>query len=195
MTQEELDRHLEAATVAAYVDAALPVAERAAIDAHLALCEECRAEILDVSRILDGARNRRRTLRGNRRLWLSVGAAAALALIWLVPDLVRQPDRVYREETVTRTPAPLPRAPIGPVDSVPALIWSRVPRTTDYRVRLYDSAGTVVWETQTGDTVAPLPPSLVVAPGRAYYWRVEARSGFDRSASSELTGFSTRASR
>jgi hypothetical protein len=123
---------------------------------------------------------------------LSVAAVAALALIWIVPSVVRQPaDRIYREETVTSSAAPRPLAPIGPVDSVTALVWSRVPHSTTYRVRVFDSVGTVVWDAQTEDTLARLPASLVVAPGHAYYWNVEARTGFERRAASDLTEFST----
>jgi hypothetical protein len=189
LTQQGTDDHLEAADIAAYVDGALPVSGRQTIDAHLARCAECRAEIFEVSRIIGGTRGAGRLSGANQRLWLSVAAIAAVVLIWIVPPMARQQaGRVLREETVTTTTAPRPLAPIGSVSAAMALVWSRVPHSTNYRVRIFDSVGTVVWDAQTEDTTATLPASLV-APGRSFYWKVEARTGFDRSTASDLTEF------
>lgn len=47
----------------------------------------------------------------------------------------------------------------------------------------------MLWERETADTSAPPQGSVMLRAGLAYYWRVEARTGFDRVAESDLTEF------
>lgn len=69
--------HLEAHRVAAYLDGRLPPSDADLVEAHLAECETCRREIIQVERIV-------RPRPGRRRIYtaaLAVTAAAALLLI------------------------------------------------------------------------------------------------------------------
>ena len=43
---------------------------------------------------------------------------------------------------------------------------------------------------EASDTVALFPDSIALVPGASYLWKVDARTGFDRWAASELTEFS-----
>ena len=123
--------------------------------------------------------------------------AVAAAVVFLVakPWAPRQEAvPVHRGETQT-TVAPRALAPSGQVEGVTTFVWSSVPQAESYHVRLFDSQGTVLWETQTADTIGKLPRSVMLRPGRSYYWKVVARTGFDREAASDLTEFVTRGGR
>jgi hypothetical protein len=193
LIQEQFDKHLQANEIAAYVDGGAAGEARAAIQAHLAACAECRAEVAEVSGIV---RTLPRERWMARRIWVPAAAAAALALLWAGPRALREPEVLeHRQEAVTTTVAPRPVAPVGAVDSVRALVWSSVPYADGYRVRLFDADGTVIWEHETGDTVAMLPSSVALGARRSYYWKVEAHTGFDRRAASDLIEFVPRRER
>src|SRR6059036_1669416 len=53
-------RHLTVEDVAAYADRGLAAAERARVEAHLAACAECRAEVVAVARLSRSFARRRR---------------------------------------------------------------------------------------------------------------------------------------
>ena len=177
------DAHLAASEVAAYVDGSAAPAARARLQAHVAQCDVCRDELVDISR-LAAARRPRRTAKA----WIPAAAAAALVFLLIVPD---DRERQHREGALTTTVAPRAIAPVGVVDSATSLTWSAVPHADGYRVRLFDSSGTVLWERETADTTL----ALQLPRGRAFFWKVDAGTGFDRSASSDLTEFSIRAPR
>jgi len=48
----------------------------------------------------------------------------------------------------------------------------------------------VLFETQLADTLAALPDSILLDPGRPYLWKVEARTGWQRWSASGLVEFS-----
>ena len=184
---EPFDRHLDPHEIAAYVDGDLTGDARASIDAHLAACSECRVEVADVSRIVRAAPATRGV---SRRIWIPVAAAAALALLWVgMPPFREEGTPQHRDEAVTATVAPRAIAPIGSVDRVSALVWSSVPYANNYRVRLFDANGSVLWEREAADTVVAIADSIALRPQLLYYWRVEAHTGFDRRAESELAEF------
>jgi hypothetical protein len=87
------------------------------------------------------------------------------------------------------TAAPRPIAPVDTVAGVAAFTWSSVPQADRYRVRLFDADGTVIWERETAETVATLPSVVGLRAQLRYYWKVEAHSGFDRWAASDLVEF------
>jgi anti-sigma factor RsiW len=184
---EHSDQHLGTHEIAAYVDGTASGEGRAVIEAHLATCSDCRAEVLDVARIVRTAPVSRG---GPSRIWIPAMAAAALALLWVGPRVWReQVPPQHREEAVTMTVAPRPIAPLGTVERASALLWSSVPDANSYRVRLFDADGTVLWEREATDTVVPIPDSIALRPQLLYYWRVEAHTGFDRRAESDLVEF------
>jgi hypothetical protein len=65
-----------------------------------------------------------------------------------------------------------------------------VPGTGEYRALLFDQGGQVIYEVELADTIAPLPDSVSLVPGRQYLWKVEARIDWDHWSSSELVRFS-----
>jgi hypothetical protein len=75
------------------------------------------------------------------------------------------------------------------VASVDDLRWSPVAGADRYRLTVFDAAGNVVYAAEVSDTVVAFPDSIVLAPGVAYLWKVDARTGFDRWAASELAEF------
>jgi len=184
-----LDGHLDPAEVAAFIDRAVDGDARRRIEAHLATCPDCRAELMDATRVVATLPRRRRL-----SVWMPGAAAAAAAAIVIMavwPRDARDPA-LHREAPVTATVAPRALFPVGPVDSAPALRWSSVPHTDRYEVRVFAADGSVLWERATNDTSVSVPDSIGVRAGRPYHWKVEAHTGFDRRAASELIEFSVR---
>jgi hypothetical protein len=189
-------------TIAAIADGALGAASRASALGHLAGCGCCRAAVASVARALgDPAIEREVTVaepkpgrqRWNRivRVVLPLAAAAMLLLV----GRSRSPNDVpsespHRAPTITAIPAPSAAWPLGTVETAALLRWSGVLGADRYHVTLYDGAGRVLYESQTSDTVAPLPDSLQLLPGHPYLWRVEARTGWNRWSASPLAQFS-----
>lgn len=189
---QAFERHLGPEELAAYVDNVTAGDARARIESHLATCDECRAELADVGRLVATV-PRAHTLR--RHIWIpAVAAAVLMMVVW--PRTTREPpERQHREATVAATVSPRALSPLGAVDSVKALAWSSVPQAANYRVRLFDSEGSVLFERQTTDTTIAVPASINLRRGGSYHWIVDAETGFDRHASSELVEFSIRRAR
>jgi hypothetical protein len=173
---------------------------------HLAECTACRGRFAGLTRLLrdtsvaaelerleagHGAAPRR----GPRRRHLTVAAAlaaAALAGVLLRPDAAPPPSPLdaaataaHRESAITTTIAPRILGPDGPAFVVDSLLWTRVPNAVRYRLRVFDTQGTLVWDAQTSDTTLPVPEHLRGDTANAYVWKVEARTGWDRWVASE----------
>jgi anti-sigma factor RsiW len=175
--------HLTADDAAAYVDGRLAAAERAAIDSHLAQCAECRLEIVEVTRLVRAAPQRRR--------WIMLAplAAAAVLVLFISPRRTDDSAPLLREPAVTTTVAPTLSIPRGPVAVLRAMTWSSVPHADQYRVTLFDRDGSVAWRTQSADTTVLLPDTVRITRGVPYYWKVDARIELGRWVSSDLTSF------
>ena len=183
-------------TIAALAEGTLDDIGRAAAFRHLAECPRCRSIVASVAKLLgDPAVGREITaLRGGRRRLLRLAISAAAAAIVL---LVAMPSRradvpPHRAPTITAVSSPIPLSPAGIVAGADILRWSSVNGADRYRTTLFDDAGTVVYEIQTGDTVIALPSSIQLTPRRSYLWKVEARTGWGRWSASELVEFSVR---
>jgi hypothetical protein len=183
-----LDDH----AVAMFADGTLDAASRAALIPHLADCSRCRRLTASVARALADqpiADERRpgRGLRTRRAVRLAAPlAAAAVLLVFLWPS---GPDDSHRAPTITEAAAPTPRAPAGRVETAERLVWSSVGGADQYRVTLFDDAGSVLFATRATDTAAAIPDSVSLTAGRTYFWKTEARSGFDRWSASPLVEF------
>ena len=192
MSELPRDDHLEPDEAAAYLEDALGPTDRARIDAHLAECAHCREEIVEAGRIVV-------TLpaadRAGRRFWIPAAIAASLLLFVARPGQITDAPVAHREAPVTAIVAPQIVAPIGAVESLARLVWRGAPGADSYHVRLFHADGAVLWEQSTTDTTAALPDSLRFVAGRSYYWKVEAQTGFDRRAASELIEFIVQARR
>lgn len=179
--------HLTDVQLTQYLDGVATPEARARIDAHLAECAECRDEIVQTTEILASLRRAAWRPRG-AALWLPTLAAAALVFILVRPAPREEPPNAHREPPVTATILPRIVAPNGAVDSVPMLVWRSVPNADSYLARVFLADGSVLWEQTVTDTTA-LPRGVHFAPGVTYHLRVEARTGFNRTAPSELVGF------
>ena len=181
--------HPSAGTVAAYLDGALDTRARSDFEAHAAECAECRDELRELVRLV---RQRRRRLPRLVTIAAPAAAAAAIVLLMLRPAARHetiQPSG-YREPGRSVSPVPVPIAPRGSGPRPERMIWTSVPNTHAYEITLYDDKGTVLWETPAAETAIVLPERVTFAPGRSYFWRVEARTGSQRTSASDLVEFS-----
>lgn len=177
--------HLTAEEAAAYLDRVASVSDRARIESHLADCESCRSEILGLAPVVAVLSTPRRAAP-----WL-VAAAAAIVLVVAWPRDAEPPDVRHREAPVTATLSPRAISPNGLTRFPLTLQWSSVPLASSYLARIYDQEGSVLFERETTDTVLVVG-RIALRSGIPYHWKVEARSGFDRSAASRLTEFTLR---
>lgn len=183
-------------TIAALAEGALEAAERAAALPHLATCARCRAAVASVARALADpsvARAVRAMDHPGRRRFLRLALPAAAAAILVAVVWPRWPGdggEGHRGPPQPGAQIPTPIAPVGVVAQVPALRWASLAGADRYRLTLFDAAGRVLYEAELGDTTAALPDSVRLAPGRSYLWRVEARTGWNRWAASDLVEFS-----
>ena len=90
------------------------------------------------------------------------------------------------EEPVTLISAPILLKPTGTVARVDALSGRSVPRATQYRLTLFTQEGTTAWDTETSDTTVALPANVHLVSGATYYWKVEARTDWNRWTSSDM---------
>ena len=190
---ECLDEH----TVAALAEGSLDPEARGRALTHVATCALCRRAVASVAEALAAVpitheieivEGRRR--RGGPILRIAVPlavAATVLLLLWS-PAADRFPGHRGPPPPPPAT-TPIPRSPVGAVAAVNDLRWSPVSGADRYRVTVFDATGGVVFATEASDTVVAFPDSITLVPGASYLWKVDARTGFDRWAASELTEF------
>jgi hypothetical protein len=185
--------------VAALAEGTLEAESRAAALAHVAACDRCRRAVASVARALAdpavAAEIRTITGLGRSRArrfgWVALGtAAAAVAVLLALPSQREEPLPPHRAQPITAAPAPQGVWPVGPVAEARSLRWTPVSGADRYRVTLFVADGVVRYETELLDTVVILPDSVLPAPGETYWWKVDARLGFDRWAASPLIEFS-----
>jgi hypothetical protein len=186
---------LDEDALAALVDGTLEPDARGIAMGHLGSCAACRRAVAAVAEALadpsisreiaaaDSA-GRRRFL----RLVLPAAAAAVLLLLAWPPG----PDQggvPHRGPAIPYVQTPVPLSPAGTVNSAETLRWASLVGADRYRASLFDSAGGLLYETETSDTVTALPDSIALVPGKSYLWKVAARTGWDRWAASDLVEF------
>jgi predicted anti-sigma-YlaC factor YlaD len=178
---EDIVYHLDASLMATYIDRRASGDETRRVEDHLATCPACRTEWMAVQGLVH------RTALPSVRALLPLAAAATVLLLFWPWRAGRDP--VHREPAVVTSQAPGVIAPRGVVTSAPAVVWSLVPGADRYRVSVFDSVGRVLWETSTADTILAVPDSVGLTHGAAYFWRVHARTGYDRWIESSLVEF------
>ena len=186
---------LDDETIAALAEGSLGAADRDKAMAHVADCARCRRTVSSVARALTDpavSREVRATARPRLRLLTIASGLAAAAIVAVVALPWRSADdpSTHRAPTITAAASPVLTAPVGVVANARVLRWTGVAAADRYRVTLFDATGGVVYETQTSDTAAALPNSVLLERGRGYFWKVEARTSFNRWSASDLVEFS-----
>jgi anti-sigma factor RsiW len=170
--------------VAAYLDRRMPDEERRRMDAHLAACSDCRAEVVDVELF-------RRRFRRPRRLAMAATLALATAagiVLMVMPRLGSEGKATLRDSgTDNRL---VVYGPLGEIssDSI-RFVWGAIPHATTYRLTVSTGGGRVVWSASVADTVATLPDSVVLRRGDQYGWVVDALLGDGTTRSTGLREF------
>lgn len=188
MTDAEApDDHLAPEQSAGYLDGVLTREERAVVEAHLAVCSECRDEVVALRPVVQRRDPRRSALRAVA----VAGAAAAAVVLLLLPNRVSGPEQsTHRDRQDDVAPAVVPRAPAGEGLRPALLAWSPLAQASRYRVQVFDAEGSVLFRAEAADSALGLPDSVPLSPGRPYFWKVEADTGWDRWVSSGLVEFS-----
>lgn len=186
---------LDDETIAALAEGSLDAAARDRAMTHVAGCPRCRRAVTSVAHALvDSAVSRevRATARPRLRLLTIASGIAAAAIVAVVALPWRSVDdaSTHRAPTITAAASPVLIGPVGIVANAPALRWTGVAGADRYRVTLFDATGGVVYETETSDTTAALPGVVSLERGGSYFWKVEARTGWNRWSASDLVEFS-----
>lgn len=180
--------HLSPDTVAAFLEGRASGEERARAVAHFARCAACREELREVGRMVRHGRRRRLAI-----LVPLAAAAGALFFLWPsqpppgdVPAVVRSPTTAARLAVV----APASSAEVA-ADSV-VFTWRSAGVGANYRVTVATEDGSTVWTGTTGDTTVSLPDSVTLAPGRTWFWYVDALFPDGRSSATGIQRLRTR---
>ena len=192
---------LDPDVVAALAEGSLEPAARFAAIQHVSSCTLCRQAVASVSKALDDGpitheielveRHRRRSM-SLLRVALPLAAAAVIVLLLRAPA---GDSPVHRGPPPAPATAPALRSPVGVVSAVGQMQWTHVDGADLYRLTLFDASSRVVFTISVADTLLILPDSVGLIPNRTYLWKVDARTGFDRWAASELAEFSIAGSR
>lgn len=188
-----VDAHLSVDDIAAMIEGRLPSSRRAAVEAHLAECAECRAEFVDASTVVSSAPEKS----ASRMRWVPVAAAAAV-VIAAMPIILSRRGSAARDSERSATPAATSITTLTPAvdsrsssDSV-VFAWHAIPGVATYNVFVTDSAGALVYSTKTADTLITPAATLRLSPGSQYYWYVDALRSDGSSISSPPISFSIR---
>lgn len=190
MPEDSMPFHLENGRLAAYIDHRLPADERAEVEAHLADCAACRAEVVAVGRL-------RRSLTRRSPWVVAAPVAAAAVLVFVLLGRPSPPatgtDPVVRggSESVPEVVVVTPSETTTLDPRSASFVWHPVASGVSYRFVVTDSSGGSVWNAITGDTIARLPAGVHLAPGGRYYWYVDALLADGRSVTSGAREFRT----
>ena len=137
----------------------------------------------------------REPARSPRRWLIGFAVPAAAAAVFLLAVLGRdgrvgEPSPGHRAPEATAADQPVAITPLGTVPQPQVLQWGTVGGTDRYRVTMYHADGRVLYERELADTAAVMPDSIHLTPGERYFWKVVARTGWDRWSSSRLFEFS-----
>ena len=186
---DSMTPHLSVDQIAAFVDSGLAREERAQVEAHLAECDDCRSEVLEVTRIVRVRRRRR---------WfflIPVAAAAAGLLLVVRPFSPSSGRRTVERGGHSGTPAavstiaPLPDAVL--TSQRVAFVWHRAGAAASYRLTVTDAVGDVVWTGLSGDTAITIPDQVQLRPGQGYAWYVDVLLPDGSSSTSAVQRFRT----
>lgn len=168
------DCHLDVGEIAAYVDGKLGPTPRIRLHEHLAVCADCRAEVVRVTRMVRAPRTRR-----NRVIFgLAAASIAGLLAVNLLGPNQSDEARLLRD-AVSRTDRPAPIVALEPTEGTVVrleslrFMWRAREAGAFYSLTLSDERGDVIWQTTTSDTVLELPSFTSIRPGQRYFWYVD----------------------
>jgi len=173
--------HLDPREISAYLDERLAPADKERVQAHLADCALCRAEVVELVDLMEAHEKG-----APRRRWpLAVAGLAAAAVATLVigvsalrdtsadADALRAPEAAEREAVRSiEVISPGPERRLSREDLV--IEWETVGDDAAYRLTLTDSGGSTLWSLETHETRAISPPDLDLRVGETYLWYVDA---------------------
>lgn len=183
--------HIDVDEVASYLDRTLSDEDRRRVEAHLFICDECRAEVSASSEAVSSAP----PLRGSRlRSWQAgAGAVAAAALIVIVATTLSRSraDRdIERDSNIGASSVTVTQPGDGlSLGADRLVIWHKFAESASYRVTIADQSAQPIYTTTVTDTSAIIPSSVKLAPGKKYFWYVDAIRANGATATSGLKSF------
>ena len=183
------NEHLSPELIAAYLNQAVSVDERQAVERHLLICKDCRVDLAEASEL---GKERRRV----RWMAVAVPAAAAAAVLFAVLGPLRnapdEPKPALRGpqlegRTALAVVAPADGATVAP-DSL-MFLWRGAGTNVHYLFTLTDDNGDVVYTAGIGDTTLMLPRSVGLATNARYFWYVDALLQGARSTTTGVQEF------
>ena len=187
----EVSEHIGYDDMAAYIDLKLSDEDRRRVDAHLASCDECRAEAIASQKAVSTSP----TGSGSRiRSWSLIGGAIAAATLIIVAGTTitraRNGRNIERDTNVATAAvviaSPGDGASLGP-DRVVA--WHRLAENTSYRITIANGGGQPIYTATVRDTSAVIPPFVTLQTGGKYFWYVDAIRADGTIATSGLKSF------
>lgn len=186
--------HLDDNTLERFAAGELDSRERAHVQAHADGCPACAAVLRGLTLLKEGAGRFDPNVpgaRAQRRPWMPIGVAAAIAVAVLMPVMIaRRPAPSTTRDA--RGDAPVPIAPTGQLAGTPARFeWRPSKNASVYELLVFREDGTLLWQQRAAQTSVDGRADLPLPPGR-YYWRVRALSDDRAPAESPLTPFEIR---
>lgn len=140
------------------------------MESHLAECADCRAEVVEIERLVGGVRRRR--VRSMAVGGLAVAAGLVLAVSTLRHGGTGPSNGSLRGAGATAV------IPVGPTGIVPlsglALTWHATGSGSMYNVTISNAAGATLWTHNTSDTAVAISQEINLSPEVEYYWTVDA---------------------
>ena len=186
--------------MAGYIDDRLSGEERASVEARLARNPDLRAELVEATRISASAESSRPH---RSTAWKATGvllfAAAAVLAVSVVPKGNRNlrpnaapPERRIEAEDGGRVSLVTPRDAGTLQPASASFVW-RSEGDASYRITIADATGGTVWTALTKDTIATVPPTVQLRPGKTFYWYVDALRSDGSSIASGPRSFTSSA--
>ena len=183
-------QHLSPEIIAAYLAGEASPDERGAVLHHLLTCPDCRQDVAEAQALGTERRPRR---------WAAVAvpAAAAAAVLFLLvpgrpeapaPSALRGPDSEGVRQFAAVTPV---NGTVIAMDSL-VFFWRSEGSGAHYVLTVTDENGDVIWTEPTPDTTLTPPRGVGLAPGRRYFWYVDALLEDARSSTTGVQEFGTR---
>lgn len=192
------ESHVTSEELAAYLDRTLDDTACARLEAHMAHCAACRADLVEARSLLGAtsALPTRRRIGGDRRrrTWLAAAGILTIASLPLLQRAAHSSGNAPSLRAAQTREAKI--AIIAPrektVDAAAIVfVWRPVEGASTYRVTVTDSSGTPVFATATVDTTATPPAGVVLHRASSYLWYVDGLTSEGRAVTSGVRAFTT----